>query len=136
MFNNIHQRCVWYNATPFQLINSDHFNWNASFIIVNCWQYSSKLVFCLGFFLFIYLFHFICQWKYTLQAIMYNYMILILKNYEFNTLTAQYEITFRLRSLTGPQATSFLLFTYLKTSTCCFLVSFLKTATAAKVLNK
>ena len=65
----------------------------------------------------------------------------------FNTLTADYEITrrlrslprcqttCRLRSLPDCQITSFLVLTHIKNLTCHFLASFLKIAAAGDVLN-
>ena len=54
---------------------------------------------------------------------------LIFKNME----AANYEITRRLSSLSGCQTTSYLVFAYIKKSSCRFLQSFLKIAEAFNV---
>ena len=58
-----------------------------------------------------------------------------IKSEGINTLTANYEITRRLRSLPGRQTTSNLVLTHIKKSTCGFLASFLKIAAAVPGLK-
>ena len=51
----------------------------------------------------------------------------------FNTLTVNYEVTRKLRSLLGCQTTSYLMCTNVEKSNCRFMASFLKIAAAVNV---